>query len=128
MHDEPKAEQDLQSDALTKFTAAYRLLRENGFSHVVRCESVADKHFKVFFASNNMGNARLGIIASKKNLPNAVDRNLIKRVIREVFRQHKIKTRKLDLVVIVRRAPLFDDRTHSLETLFSKVENRCVEL
>lgn len=128
MHGEPKAEQDLPSDALAKFTVAYRLLREDGFFHVVRCESVADKQFKVFFAFNNKRNARLGIIASKKNLPNAVDRNLIKRVIREVFRQHSVKARKLDLVVVVRRVPLFENRVLSLETLFSKVENRCAEL
>lgn len=130
MHDAPKAEQDLPFDALTKFSVAYRLLREDGFSHVIRCESVADKRFKVFFASNSKGNARLGIIASKRTLPSAVDRNRIKRIIRAAFRQHNIKVCKLDLVVVVRRALPFDGgaQSESLETLFNRVKNRCAEL
>lgn len=130
MHDAPKAVQDLPSDISTEFTVAHRLLREDGFSHVVRCESVADKQFKVFFAHNSRGNAKLGIIASKKKLPGAVDRNRIKRIIREVFRQHNIKARKLDLVVVVRRIYPLESRaqSNSLKTLFSRVENRCAEL
>lgn len=130
MHDAPKAVQDLPSDISTKFTVAHRLLREDGFFHVVRCESVADKQFKVFFAHNSRENARLGIIASKKKLPGAVDRNRIKRIIREVFRQHNIKARKLDLVVMVRRIYPLKSRAQSdsLKMLFSQVENRCAEL
>jgi len=126
----PKAVQDLPSDVSTKFTVAHRLLREEGFSHIVRCESVADKQFKVFFAHNSKENARLGIIASKKTLPGAVDRNRIKRIIREVFRLHNIKARKLDLVVMVRRTYPLESRAQmdSLETLFCRVENRCAEL
>lgn len=130
MHDAPKAVQDLPSNASTKFTIAHRLLREDGFSHVVHCESVADKQFKVFFARNSRGNARLGIIASKKILPGAVDRNRIKRVIREVFRQHSVKARKMDLVVLVRRVYPIESRAQSdsLQMLFSRIENRCAEL
>ena len=130
MHDAPKVVQDLLSDVSAEFTVAHRLLREDGFSHVVRCESVADKQFKVFFAHNSRENAKLGIIASKKKLPGAVDRNQIKRIIREVFRQHNIKARKLDLVVVVRCIYPLESRaqSNSLKTLFSRVENRCAEL
>lgn len=126
----PKAAQDLQCDASSNFTVAHRLLREDGFSHVVRCESVADKQFKVFFARNSRENAKLGIIASKKTLPSAVDRNRIKRIIREAFRQHNIKALKLDLVVMVRRSYPLESSSQavSLETLFGRVENRCAEL
>lgn len=125
-----KAAQDLQCDASSNFTVAHRLLREDGFSHVVRCESVADKQFKVFFSRNSRENAKLGIIASKKTLPSAVDRNRIKRIIREAFRQHNIKTLKLDLVVMVRRSYPLESNAQavSLETLFGRVENRCAEL
>lgn len=125
-----KAAQDLQCDASSNFTVAHRLLREDGFSHVVRCESVADKQFKVFFARNSRENAKLGIIASKKTLPSAVDRNRIKRIIREAFRQHNIKALKLDLVVMVRRSSPLESSAQavSLETLFGRVENRCAEL
>ena len=113
-----------------KFTATQRLLRKDGFDRVVQAENIADKHLKIFFVSNNQDNARLGIIASKKILSRAVDRNRYKRIIREVFRQHSIKAQKLDMVVMVRHACAQEPgmRGDNLETLFSRVENRCAEL
>ncbi|MDO8262956.1 MAG: ribonuclease P protein component [Gallionella sp.] len=111
-------------------TAAHRLLRENGFDHVVHAENIADKHFKIFFVRNGKKNARLGMIVGKKTLSGAVDRNRLKRIIREAFRQHNIKLCKLDLVVMVRRAYPQDCgmQVANLKMLFSRVENRCVEL
>jgi len=41
----------------------------------MHAENIADKHFKIFFVRNCLNNARLGIVASKKLLPNAADRN-----------------------------------------------------
>lgn len=111
------------------FTAAHRLLRENGFDHVVRAASLSDRNFKVFFVHNNEKNARLGIILGKRTLSGAVDRNRVKRTIREAFRQHGIKRRKLDLVVMVRRIDPQECSTQAgnLNMLFSRVENRCAE-
>lgn len=54
---------------------------------------------------NALGRDRLGIIASKR-VGNAVDRNLAKRRVREVFRRSAARSAKaadFDLVVIVRR-------------------------
>jgi len=122
---------DLQSSLSAKFSAAYRLLREDGFSHVVRAEQMENRHFKIFFVCNGKKNARLGIIVGKKILPAAVSRNRIKRIIREAFRQHSIKLCKLDLVVMVRRAysqeKIGDAQSGNLKMLFSRVENRCAE-
>jgi ribonuclease P protein component len=105
------------------------LLRADGFDHVIRATNVADNHFKIFFTRNRKKNARLGIIASKKSLPNAVDRNRVKRFIRETFRQHNIKLCKLDLVVIVNRnySRKVDTRIDNLKMLFSQIESRCAE-
>jgi len=133
MHAAPRAVQDSQSSlsALSaKFTAAHRLLRENGFDHVVRAESLSDRHFKIFFARNDKKNARLGIIVGKKTLSGAADRNRVKRIIREAFRQHGIKQCKLDLVVMVRRADPQErgSQAGNLKMLFSRVGNRCAEL
>ena len=133
MHAAPRVVQDSQSSITAisaKFTAAQRLLRKDGFGRVVNAESISDKKFKIFFLHNDNKIARLGIIASKKTLPNAVDRNRVKRIIREMFRQHNIKFRTLDLVVMVRRAYAqeLDSRCENLETLFSRIENRCAEL
>ena len=123
--------QDSQFNIVTsaKLSAAHRLLSEDGFDRTVQAENIADKHFRIFFARNNKSNARLGIIASKKILPGAVDRNRIKRVIREAFRQHSIKAQKLDIVVMVRRACAQETgvRNVNLEILLTRVENRCAE-
>ena len=121
--------QDSQSSDSSKFTVAFRLLRSDGFDHVFRKGNIADNHFKIFFASNCKNNARLGIITSTKSLPRSVDRNHVKRLVREAFRQHNIRHSKLDLVVKV-GGDLFrkaDVRIDYLNKLFSQVEGRCAK-
>ena len=112
-----------------QFAATFRLLRADGYDHVMHAENIADKYFKIFFVRNRMNNARLGIVASKKLLPNAVDRNRAKRIIREVFRRHHIKLCNLDVVVMVRRdySCEVNSRIDSLDNLFSQVKNRCAQ-
>lgn len=121
--------QDSRCSISSKFTSAYRLLRVDGFDQVIREENVTDKHFKIFFTRNRKNNARLGVIASKKLLPNAVDRNRVKRFIREAFRKHTIKLCKLDVVVKVSSGHSWkvDSRIDNLKKLFSQIENRCAE-
>lgn len=128
MHVAPRAVQDSPSSPSAEFTAAHRLLRKDGFDRVLHAENLADKCFKIFFARNANNNARLGIVASKRMLPHATDRNRVKRIIRETFRQHRIKTLSIDLVVMVRRAYAQDKLVKDLETLFNRVEGRCAEL
>ena len=129
MHAAPRAVPNSRFSISAKFTATHRLLRENGFDHVVRAGNIADRHFKVYFVRNGQENARLGIIVGKKLLPGAADRNRVKRMIREVFRQHNIKLRKLDVVVRVRNILPggCGAQADNLEMLFSQVENRCAE-
>jgi len=111
------------------FSVTYRLSRKNGFSHVLQAENISDKCFKIFFVCNRENNARLGIIASKKTFPKAVERNNVKRKIRETFRRHNIKIRKLDIVVMVLRSypRQYAVQSGNLEMLFSRLENKCVE-
>lgn len=131
MHAAPEAVQDSQFSIVTpaKFTAAYRLLCKSDFDRVMQSENIADQYTKVFFSRNDKNNARLGIIASKRILPRAVDRNRTKRIIREVFRHHSIKAQNLDMVVMVGRACPQQSllQTNNLEVLFSRVESRCVD-
>lgn len=125
----PRAVQDSQCNKSNSFDAAQRIPRSEGFGHGLRAESVADKYFKLFFVRNQLEKARLGIVAAKRHMPKAVDRNRAKRAIREVFRQHNIKSSGLDLVVVVRRATQIDPPSYKddLNKLFSRVETRCVE-
>ena len=115
--------------SLGLFARAHRLLRDDGYDHVVQSEYIANRYLKVFFVQSDKHNARLGIISSKKMQPKAVDRNRIKRVIREVFRKHSIKLHNVDVVVMV-KAPFttnIDNQCECLERLLLKVENQCAE-
>ena len=128
----PRAVQDSRSSLSAKFTAAHRLLRQDGFDRVIRAENIPNRNFKIFFARNGKKNARLGIIVGKKTLSGAVGRNSVKRIIREAFRQHSIKQCKLDMVVMVRRAYSQGGgkQADNLKMLLSRLEKkyRCVEL
>ncbi|HEY3488218.1 MAG TPA: ribonuclease P protein component, partial [Gammaproteobacteria bacterium] len=58
----------------------------------------------------------------------AVDRNRIKRQIREFFRQHQASCKGLDLVIISRPAVVTADNrmlTRCLGWLWQKLEERC---
>ena len=125
----PRAVQDSQSSKLNRLTAAQRIPRSEGFKNSLQSESVADKYFKLFFVRNPQGKARLGIVAAKRHMPKAVDRNRAKREIREAFRQHNISRSAFDLVVMVRCAAQTDHVSHreGLNKLFSRVETRCTE-
>jgi ribonuclease P protein component len=127
---EPEAVQDslFSTTESSGFTAAHRLLRADGFDHVVHAENVSDKLYKIFFVRNGKTNARLGIVASKRVLPGAVQRNRAKRLIREVFRQHSIKSQLIDLVVMVRGVDPQVSQSKDLNTLFSRIEEKCASL
>lgn len=114
---------------LFEFSAVQRLRRKDGFDHVFRKLDIADKYFKIFFTRNTRENARLGIMASKRTLPRAVDRNKVKRMIREAFRIHSIKECELDLVVLVKTpyAQPADFKVEKLNRLFGQIEVRCAE-
>ena len=121
--------QDLPYSITSKLTANNRLLRNSGFKHAIQGNNILDRQFKVFFIENKENAARLGIVASKKVFSRAVDRNYIKRIVREVFRKHTIKNLKLDLVVMVRRVSQHERKNQhdNLNALFSQIKNKCVK-
>jgi len=53
-------------------------------------------------AAGPAGLSRLGLSVPKRQAPRAVDRNRLKRLAREAFRQHAARDRGLDLVFTVR--------------------------
>jgi ribonuclease P protein component len=56
-------------------------------------------------ATGTPGISRLGIALTRKLLPRAVDRNRVKRIVREAFRRHAAKAAGLDVVVALRERP-----------------------
>lgn len=63
---------------------------------------VSSRLFVVRIRNNNLSHARLGLIASRKALPRAVDRNRGKRLVREVFRRALQDLGAIDVVVQLR--------------------------
>ena len=59
----------------------------------------------LFVRPNDGSHARIGIIASKRVAPRAVDRNRAKRLVREAFRKLRHRLGGVDVVVQLRRCP-----------------------
>lgn len=82
--------------------------------------------FDLTLIANGVGGARLGYIVPKRLTPSAVQRNRIKRQIREIFRRARADLPAVDLVVrqigavkLMRRTQIL----HELSTLISSIEN-----
>ena len=75
-----------------------RIVKTDDFSSVFRLRPVQrTPHFVLYARSNQLGRARLGIVAAKRFAPRAVTRNTIKRITRELFRQASLPA--IDCVV-----------------------------
>lgn len=65
-----------------------RIVKTDDFSSVFRLRPVQrTAHFVLYARSNQLSQARLGVVAAKRFAPRAVTRNTIKRIARELFRQ-----------------------------------------
>jgi len=58
--------------------------------------------FSVRYRLNDLGHPRLGLAISKRVSKRAVERNRIKRLVRESFRQVKLELPPIDLMVMAR--------------------------
>lgn len=116
-------------DARLAFTAQQRLRRKSDFdsvhAHGIR---IADGYFAVIARANDLAWPRLGLAVSVKTAGGAVERNRIRRVIRESFRLHQRELPALDIIVNARnsaRGAASGELRASLETLWKKVRERC---
>ncbi|MES1941648.1 ribonuclease P protein component [Salinisphaera sp. T5B8] len=58
--------------------------------------------FVVIAAEGSADQARLGLALAKRRIARAVDRNRVKRVLRESFRLHRDRLATVDIVVLAR--------------------------
>ncbi len=89
-----------------RFSGHHKLKKATDFSSVFNEASVRQSEDSILFLGklSDQPINRLGIVIAKKNIPRAVDRNKIKRVMREVFRNHSSFPTDtcLDIVLLVR--------------------------
>jgi ribonuclease P protein component len=113
------------------FPRSRRLLKPDDYRRVFsEGRRSADSLFLVLAIPSGLSQARLGLAVSKKNSRRAVDRNRIKRLIRESFRQHQQELAGLDLVVVSRQGITGGDNKvcfASLSRHWRRVAEKCVE-
>ncbi|MEN9946489.1 MAG: ribonuclease protein component [Pseudomonadota bacterium] len=89
---------------MNKFTQQHRLHKADDFSSVFVFRKVkVGKWFKIHYKPNSLAVSRLGLIVSKKVHKRANQRNYMKRVIREFFRQKQLDWQSVDLIIRVQR-------------------------
>lgn len=86
------------------FTKNRRLLKAFEYKEVFDRNRLKVAHPKLLLLAlpNNSGQSRLGLVIGKKNIPTAVGRNRVKRVVRETFRQFDFPV-ALDIVFLARK-------------------------
>ena len=89
--------------ARAPFARTQRLVSAAQFKTIfAQARRSSDRYFTVLALTNETGRPRLGLAIGKKRIRRAVDRNRMKRLIRESFRLNAPEMAALDLVVISR--------------------------
>jgi len=87
------------------FSRRHRFTARGSFGAALRSSRKLRGEFVVLHAISRRGEpSRMGIAVTRRMLPAATDRNRIKRLARETFRKHAVKTAGFDCVVALRRA------------------------
>jgi len=112
-----------------RFSRAQRVRASGKFRELVRTgRKSQDRLFSVHARANGLDHGRLGITVSRRVSSRAVDRNRIKRKIREAFRQDPVRLCGVDLIVIARPAVLdagAPEMLRSLHEHWSALQKAC---
>ncbi len=85
------------------FTRELRLLNAKQYKYVfAKAKRFGNNNFTLLVRVNNEGHARMGLAIAKKAVKRAVDRNRIKRIIRESFRHMQYDLPSIDVVIMCR--------------------------
>ena len=123
-----KAAQDwLFSVISNSLSSTQRISQQLGYASCLKAASLSNPCYKLFYLSNSLGYARLGIVVSKRQFKLAVLRNVNKRLVREAFRQHALRNCSFDVVVMARggKALSLAQKKLQLVNLFNQLEMQC---
>lgn len=105
------------------FDKSKRLLAPSDFKAVFDnpIKKIHSTHFLLFVANTQQNHARLGLAITKKKLKKAVDRNLVKRHTREIFRLNQHNLPPLDCVLIVKSGAFVGTKKQQMDKATSLV-------
>ena len=121
---EPLLNETIVTEASFDYQKSRRLLNSEQYTIVTRKgKKFFNPLFLVFILPNNQMQSRLGITVSKKTSKRAVDRNRIKRQVREFFRLNQNSWPGCDVIVIANPPAAKKDNTSiqaALKNLWQK--------
>ena len=114
-----------------RFAKQAKIVKTDDFSSVFNLRNrIANKHLVMRYRVNDKNIARLGLIVSKKTAKLAVQRNYMRRIMRELFRLNQHNLPAMDLVIQIQK---FFGRTEFLEIkkefeyLMQKIRLKAIE-
>ena len=114
-----------RSARIEGYSRRHRFSARGSFGAILRGPRKLRGHLAVIHvASGRAGESRMGLALTRRLVPHAVDRNRLKRLVRETFRRHLVKSRGFDCVVSLRgrfdstqAAPMMDEIRSLLDQL-----------
>jgi ribonuclease P protein component len=111
-----------------RFTKKAKLIKTDEFSSVFNFRKrISAKFLALHYQPNQIGHARLGLVVGKKVAKRAVDRNYMRRVLREFFRIQQHEINHVDLVIRVQKKFEKEDFIQikqEFDTLIAKINQR----
>jgi ribonuclease P protein component len=85
------------------YSRLHRFAERGSFGPVLRSSrKLRGRLAVIHVAPGRSPNGRLGLALTRRLVPLAVDRSLVKRIVREAFRRHAVKASGLDCVLTLR--------------------------
>ena len=112
-----------------RFPRQSRLLSPKEFENVLRKREVLINAapLQVLAVSNSLDMPRLGLVIGKRVAPRAVDRNRVRRLVRESFRKHAEELPALDVVVMQKQRTTPEQRRTLVTEVLENVWRRLAQ-